>query len=90
MYQARHGKGGNECCKQISEEQSAHRRACLRRAGFALIKTVGSLGSFAGPALIGTLADATGGFAAPCLLLAACALGGAAMLLAFRAPGAPA
>ena len=59
-----------------------------RRAGFAVIKTVGSLGSFLGPALIGALADATDGFAAPCLLLAACVLAAAGLLLGFRAPGA--
>ena len=58
-----------------------------RRAGFAVIKTVGSLGSFLGPALIGALADATDGFAAPCLLLAACVLAAAGPLLGFRAPG---
>ncbi len=92
VYQARLCRG----CKLTSGWQADQWRAsCLIRglpatcAGFALIKTVGSLGSFAGPALIGALADTTGGFAAPCLLLAACALAGAAMLLGFRAPGAP-
>lgn len=59
------------------------------RAGFALMKMVGTLGSFLGPALIGALADATGGFAAPCLVLGVCLAAGAVLMLAFRAPSAP-
>ena len=53
------------------------------------MKMVGTLGSFLGPALIGALADATGGFAAPCLVLGVCLAAGAVLMLAFRAPGAP-
>ena len=53
------------------------------------MKMVGTLGSFMGPALIGALADATGGFAAPCLVLGVCLAVGAVTMLAFRAPGAP-
>ncbi|KAK9837315.1 hypothetical protein WJX81_005659 [Elliptochloris bilobata] len=58
-------------------------------SGFALMKMVGALGSFLGPALIGGLADATGGFAVPCLVLACCVAAGAVLMLAFRAPGGP-
>ena len=53
------------------------------------MKMVGTLGSFLGPALIGALADATGGFAAPCLVLGVCLAAGAVLMLAFRAPGTP-
>ena len=59
----------------------------MGRAGFALMKMVGALGSFLGPALIGALADATGGFAAPCLVLGVCLAASAVLMLAFRAPG---
>ena len=71
----------------------AVRASALRmpRAGFALIKMAGGLGSFVGPSLIGALSDAGGGgsYAAAVLLLAAFLLAASAMQLWFREPGAP-
>ena len=56
-------------------------------AGLALVNSMGNLGGFAGPAIVGVLKEATGSFSAALLFLAgALALGGL-MALCFREPG---
>lgn len=49
--------------------------------GFALVKTGGALGAFAGPLLVGLLADHLNGFSVPMLLLAGVAGACAALVL---------
>lgn len=61
-------------------------------AGLAAANAVGSLGGFVGPYVMGELRDATGGFAAGLLVIAASALVGAAiamMLKVGKETGAP-
>ena len=53
-------------------------------ASIALINATGNLGGFAGPYLIGYLADLTGGYAAGLLYLVACGLAGSALVLSLR------
>ncbi len=55
--------------------------------GFALMKMMGSAGSFVGPFFIGVTSDAFGSFTPAMLMLAACLLGAAAMQLLYREPG---
>ena len=56
-------------------------------AGLALVNSMGNLGGFAGPSIVGVLKEATGSFSAALLFLAgALALGGL-MALCFREPG---
>ncbi|CAL5229393.1 g12711 [Coccomyxa viridis] len=57
-------------------------------SGFALMKMMGSAGSFVGPFFIGVTSDAFGSFTPAMLMLAACLLGAAAMQLLYREPGA--
>jgi hypothetical protein len=58
-------------------------------SGFALVKMAGSLGSFAGPSLIGALSDAQGGrYAGALFVLAALLAVSGLMLLLFRQPEA--
>jgi MFS transporter, ACS family, tartrate transporter len=53
-------------------------------ASIALINATGNLGGFAGPYMIGYLADLTGGYTAGILYLVACGLAGSALVLALR------
>jgi ACS family tartrate transporter-like MFS transporter len=53
-------------------------------ASIALINATGNLGGFAGPYLIGYLADLTGGYTAGLLYLVACGLAGSALVLSLR------
>ena len=53
-------------------------------AGIALINSVGNVGGFIGPAALGRVRTATGGFSAGLLVLAAMALGAAVLMLALR------
>ena len=67
-----------------------HRCKCLRKspaAGFALMKMMGSAGSFVGPYFIGVTSDASGSFTPAMLLLALCLLCAGVMQLFFREPG---
>ena len=60
-------------------------------ASVALINATGNLGGFAGPYIIGYLADRTGGYTAGLLYLVACGIIGSAAVLSLRAtrPDAP-
>ncbi|RPI51484.1 MAG: MFS transporter [Acidobacteria bacterium] len=53
-------------------------------ASIALINATGNLGGFAGPYLIGYLADRTGGYTAGLMYLVMCGLIGSALVLALR------
>jgi ACS family tartrate transporter-like MFS transporter len=53
-------------------------------ASIALINATGNLGGFAGPYLIGYLADLTGGYTAGLLYLVCCGLAGSALILSLR------
>ena len=53
-------------------------------ASIALINATGNLGGFAGPYLIGYLADRTGGYTAGILYLVACGLIGSVLVLSLR------
>ena len=53
-------------------------------ASIALINATGNLGGFAGPYLIGYLADLTGGYTAGLLYLVTCGLAGSALVLSLR------
>lgn len=53
-------------------------------AGIALINSVGNLGGFAGPYLIGRVRDATGGFAGSLLTIAGMLLMGSALAISLR------
>ena len=55
-------------------------------AGIALINAVGNLGGFAGPAIVGTLRDATGGYNGGLLALAAALVIETGLVLALRVP----
>jgi MFS transporter, ACS family, tartrate transporter len=50
----------------------------------ALINSIGNLGGFVGPYLIGYVHDATGGFRGSLLTIAGLLLGAAALALSFR------
>jgi predicted MFS family arabinose efflux permease len=51
--------------------------------GIAMIVSVGNLGGFAGPYLIGQVRDLSGGFTAPLLVVGGILLVGAVLMLAF-------
>ena len=53
-------------------------------ASVALINATGNLGGFAGPYLIGYLADRTGGYTAGLLYLVTCGVLGSALVLSLR------
>jgi MFS transporter, ACS family, tartrate transporter len=53
-------------------------------ASIGLINSVGNLGGFAGPFIVGRLNTATGSFVGGVLALALAAIGGAVMILAMR------
>jgi nitrate/nitrite transporter NarK len=53
-------------------------------AGIAAINSLGNLSGFAGPYAMGYLKDLTGTFTTGLLLLAGCALGGAAAVMSLR------
>lgn len=56
-------------------------------AGIAAINSLGNLSGFAGPYVMGYLKDATGNFAAGLLLLAACSLLGAVVVMMLKING---
>ena len=68
-------------------DESDAQRGWLCRTGFALMKMMGSVGSFVGPYLIGLTSDASGTFTPAMLLLAVCLLSASVMQLLFREPG---
>ncbi|TGD96638.1 MFS transporter [Methylobacterium nonmethylotrophicum] len=51
--------------------------------GIAMIVSIGNLGGFAGPYMIGYVRDVSGGFTAPLVAVGLCLLAGAALMLAF-------
>ncbi|MCF4129906.1 MFS transporter [Methylobacterium sp. SyP6R] len=51
--------------------------------GIAMIVSIGNLGGFAGPYMIGLVRDLSGGFTAPLVAVGACLLAGAVLMLAF-------
>ncbi|QRE76781.1 MFS transporter [Methylobacterium aquaticum] len=51
--------------------------------GIAMIVSIGNLGGFAGPYMIGLVRDLSGGFTAPLVAVGACLLVGAVLMLAF-------
>ncbi len=51
--------------------------------GIAMIVSIGNLGGFAGPYMIGLVRDLSGGFTAPLVAVGLCLLVGAALMLAF-------
>ena len=53
-------------------------------ASIALINATGNLGGFAGPYMVGYLADLTGGYTAGILYLGACGVAGSALVLSLR------
>jgi MFS transporter, ACS family, tartrate transporter len=55
-------------------------------AGIALINAVGNLGGFAGPAIMGALRDATGGYAGGLLVLSSALVIEALLVLSLRLP----
>jgi ACS family tartrate transporter-like MFS transporter len=55
-------------------------------AGFALINSIGNLGGFAGPTVMGYLRETTGGYAGGLLVLAAALVIQAAIVVALRLP----
>ncbi|MGH6866782.1 MAG: MFS transporter [Methyloceanibacter sp.] len=55
-------------------------------AGLALVNSMGNLGGFAGPAIVGLLKEATGNFLAALLFLAGALALGALIALCFRLP----
>ena len=55
-------------------------------AGIALINAIGNLGGFAGPAIMGTLRDATGGYAGGLLVLAGALVIETCLVLSLRLP----
>ena len=59
-------------------------RGTAAAAGIALVNSLGNLGGFAGPYLLGALKDATGGTTGAFLVLAAVALAGGALCLSLR------
>ena len=59
-------------------------RGIAAAAGMALVNSIGNVGGFAGPYLLGWLKDATGGTSGAFLLLGAMALVGAALSLVLR------
>ena len=56
-------------------------RGTAAAAGIALVNSIGNLGGFAGPYVLGALKDATGGTTGAFLVLAGVALGGAVLCL---------
>ena len=71
---------------------TAHLRGTGAAAGIALINSIGNVGGFVGPYLLGYAVDRTGRFSAGLLLVAATLAAGGALVLAVRQPprGAPA
>ena len=59
-------------------------RGAAAAAGIALVNSVGNLGGFFAPYLIGRVRDATGGTAGAFLALAACAFVSASLALVLR------
>jgi cyanate permease len=58
-----------------------HKSAAI---GFALVKTGGAVGGFAGPFVLGALADAFNGYTVAMLLLAGVAVAAAGLVLVFN------
>lgn len=73
-----------ELCNGVS---SCHGLSICCNAGFAFVKTLGAIGGFAGPWMIGLLAEATDGYAASMAVLACCLLLGGGLCLGFTEPG---
>ena len=55
-------------------------------ASIGLINTVGSVGGFVGPYVIGLLRDKTGGFGASLLFLSLCSVASGLLVLCVRLP----
>jgi ACS family tartrate transporter-like MFS transporter len=65
---------------------TAFLRGTAAAGGIALVNSIGNLGGFVGPYLVGWIRDATGGFTAGLLTLAAILVIGAAITLAIVPP----
>jgi len=65
---------------------TAFLRGTAAAGGIALVNSVGNLGGFVGPFVVGWIREATGGFTAGLLTLAAILAIGAAITLSFRRP----
>jgi cyanate permease len=63
---------------------TAFLRGTAAAGGIALVNSVGNLGGFVGPFLVGWIRDATGGFTAGLLTLAAILVIGAAIALRLK------
>ena len=55
-------------------------------AGIAMINAVGNLGGFVGPWVMGSLREATGGYAGGSLVLAAALVAAAALVMSLKLP----
>jgi ACS family tartrate transporter-like MFS transporter len=63
---------------------TAFLRGTAAAGGIALVNSIGNLGGFVGPYLVGWIRDATGGFTAGLLALAAILVIGAAIVLSVK------
>jgi ACS family tartrate transporter-like MFS transporter len=63
---------------------TAFLRGTAAAGGIALVNSIGNLGGFVGPYLVGWIRDATGGFTAGLLALAAILVAGAAIVLSLK------
>ena len=59
-------------------------RGTATAGGIALVNTIGNVGGFVGPFMVGWARDATGGFAGGLLFLAGCLVAAAAIVLSLR------
>lgn len=65
---------------------SALLRGTAAAGGIAAVNSVGNIGGFVGPFLVGWVREATGGFSAGLLLLAGCLIVGALIVLSLKEP----
>jgi MFS transporter, ACS family, tartrate transporter len=65
---------------------SALLRGTAAAGGIAAVNSVGNIGGFVGPFLVGWVREATGGFSAGLLLLAGCLILGALIVLSLKDP----
>ena len=61
-------------------------RGTAAAGSIALVNTIGNVGGFVGPYMVGWARDATGGFAGGLLFLAGCLVAAAAIVLSLREP----
>ena len=61
-------------------------RGTAAAGGIAMVNTVGNVGGFVGPYMVGWARDATGGFAGGLLFLAGCLIAAAAIVVSLKEP----